>query len=85
MNESQTCSKCSHYKTQGGGAGQCWGSPPTPLLIGLDAKGHPMITSARAPVPGNTPACGQFKQKFVIQSFAKLPEGLPPMPDGGKV
>lgn len=79
MNDKEICARCAHYRTKGGGAGQCWFGPPTPILIGMK-DGHPLITSARAPVPGNTAACGQFHQKLIIEPGAF--SNLPPMPNG---
>ena len=56
--------------------------PPTAILLGRGPDGGLAIGAARVPVPGNTPACGQFKQKLIIEpdGFSKLP----PMPPGGK-
>ena len=62
----KTCSDCAHYRTTSGPKGACWWGPPVPVMMGMAKEGS-IIGCARPPVPGNTPQCGQFKQRLIIQ------------------
>jgi hypothetical protein len=71
----EVCGHCKFYRSGSGPTGQCWHSPPTPYIAGRTKEGNLVVNAMRAPVAGNTEACGQFDKKFLIEPIGTMPNG----------
>lgn len=73
----KTCSTCRHFHrkpTDSRGPvdlaapklGQCWHSPPIPMIVGIAQNGQPVESAQYPTLPEGWPACGQYEEKKAL-------------------
>lgn len=70
-----TCGRCEHWEmTAQIGIGTCYGSPPTPVIVGMTPNG-PQLALLRPQMQSTDRACALFKRKLApTAEHASAPE-----------
>lgn len=74
-----TCGECRNWFRQSidlkGGIGICYGTPPTPVLVGMDRSGQPIVSPFDPTCVAKRPSCVFFQPREVALDKSPAPEG----------